>query len=601
MHVKFVENRLNQVKITLPAAESATEHHHFPCVDVRRTEIASIVKKNVKWFCSGCEQALFSGTTLLSFLNALNLVEKTDLNLSKPTQKVTSTKSSHPKQKPLTIRTSLVNDNDTKLDQVRVVQQETYAQIVGDEKNEFRLVSHKSRRETIAPLDTNFIIYRTCYVSLGYDKDDCEKLGSANARNTSTDELEKLVQPYANLVIMTQSAVTNVLPAITYLFAGAWSDRNGRKPVMLFAIAGSLFHGTVSLIIVLCPSLSPWYLLSGSIPAAIFGRLPQLMMVMVCYVIDNTEEGNRGLRISIVEAIPVLARFLGTLCSSFVFSLGGYALVYGLDIFCNLLSFLYVLFVLTEAVSNSVQQSETSVYSFENISEMLETTFKVRENRGRLVLLTTLLSSTLCVLVGRADGSVIFQFLRQKLKWDLEHFTLFSSASTLLGFVGIAAGIALLHKLLKITELPLMILGVAFYLISALVQGWAYEDWHIYIAGGLKSIYGIFNPMFRSFVSKLISKEEAGKIFSLAVTMDALVAMIAAPLYILIYNRTLNIYSGAFNFVTASVCGFNIILLAAVAKIKSVKLRSSSRPYNMMHEEEESKEDSTSTGGNQDV
>ncbi|GJQ80071.1 hypothetical protein Trydic_g19355 [Trypoxylus dichotomus] len=98
---------------------------------------------------------------LKGYSDALNLVEETDLNLSKPTQKITSTKSSHPRQKPLTIRTGLVNDNDTKLDEVRVVQQETYAQIVGDEKNKFRLVSHKSRcrnSETIgtATVDDTF-------------------------------------------------------------------------------------------------------------------------------------------------------------------------------------------------------------------------------------------------------------------------------------------------------------------------------------------------------------------------------------------------------------------------------------------------------------
>ncbi|GJQ80447.1 hypothetical protein Trydic_g12345 [Trypoxylus dichotomus] len=72
-----------------------------------------------------------------------------------------SIKPSHPKQKPLTIRTSLVNDNDMKLDEVRVVQQKTYAQVVGDEKNEFRLVSHKSRRRNsetigIATVDDTF-------------------------------------------------------------------------------------------------------------------------------------------------------------------------------------------------------------------------------------------------------------------------------------------------------------------------------------------------------------------------------------------------------------------------------------------------------------
>lgn len=87
-------------------------------------------------------------------------------------------------------------------------------------------------------MDTNFIIYRTCYASLGYNRLDCEKLGSRDYRN-ETGGLEKLVQPYANLVIMTQTLLTGLIPAVTYLFIGAWSDKNGRKPVMKFAIAGN--------------------------------------------------------------------------------------------------------------------------------------------------------------------------------------------------------------------------------------------------------------------------------------------------------------------------------------------------------------------------
>lgn len=68
--------------------------------------------------------------------------------------------------------------------------------------------------------------------------------------------------------------------------------------------------------------------------------------------------------------------------------------------------------------------------------------------------------------------------------------------------------------------------------------------------------------MFRSFVSKLITKEETGKVFMLAVTVDAFVAMLAGPLYALIYNRTLATNPGAFNFVTAGLCGLNLAIIA---------------------------------------
>ncbi|KAI4466619.1 MFS transporter [Holotrichia oblita] len=332
----------------------------------------------------------------------------------------------------------------------------------------------------IAPVDTNFIIFRTCYAWLGYNKLDCEKLGSKDAHN-ATGGLEKLVQPYANLIILTQATVTNIIPAITYLFVGAWSDRNGRKPVMLFAITGFLYHGIISLIVALAQSISPWYFLIGSVPASFLGRIPQLMMIMICYTIDNTDEENRGLRIGIIESIPVVAIFLGTLSSSFIFAAGGYSLVYSLDIMCNLFAFLYVLLVLTETSWSIREHDKITVYSFENISEMLQATFKSRINRGRSILLITLIVSTLCVLVGRADGTVTFQFLREKLKWDLQHYTLYSSVSTFLGLIAMSACIGFLHKILKVAELSLMTAGISCYFFSSVILGFAVQDWHIYL------------------------------------------------------------------------------------------------------------------------
>lgn len=186
-------------------------------------------------------------------------------------------------------------------------------------------------------------------------------------------------------------------------------------------------------------------------------------------------------RIGIIEAIPVVAIFLGTFSSSFVFAAGGYILVYSLDIICNLCAFLYVLLVLTEVSSSIREQDKITVYSFENISQMLQATFKSRINRGRMILLITLVTSTLCVLVGRADGTVTFQFLREKLKWDLQHYTLYSSISTFVGLAAMCACIGLLHKVLKVAELPLMTLGISCYFFSSVILGFAVQNWHIYL------------------------------------------------------------------------------------------------------------------------
>lgn len=87
------------------------------------------------------------------------------------------------------------------------------------------------------PVNTNFIIYRTCYVTLNYNQTDCAKLGSKNADNY-THHLEKIVQPYANVIMMTQSMLTQIIPALLCLFLGPWSDKHGRKPILICTLSG---------------------------------------------------------------------------------------------------------------------------------------------------------------------------------------------------------------------------------------------------------------------------------------------------------------------------------------------------------------------------
>lgn len=88
-------------------------------------------------------------------------------------------------------------------------------------------------------ISTNLLIYRTCYVILNYNITECAKLGSNNQDNY-TKALEEKVQPYANVIAMTNAIIAQVIPALICLFVGPWSDKNGRKPVMLLVLTGTI-------------------------------------------------------------------------------------------------------------------------------------------------------------------------------------------------------------------------------------------------------------------------------------------------------------------------------------------------------------------------
>ncbi len=83
----------------------------------------------------------------------------------------------------------------------------------------------------------NQIIYQTCTEIFQFNQSECVLLGTQNATN-ETAAIEKLVQPYAAKFFMAKTIVESLLPALVSLFIGPWSDKFGRKPVIVTTFVG---------------------------------------------------------------------------------------------------------------------------------------------------------------------------------------------------------------------------------------------------------------------------------------------------------------------------------------------------------------------------
>ncbi|XP_032676619.1 uncharacterized protein LOC116846636 isoform X3 [Odontomachus brunneus] len=79
---------------------------------------------------------------------------------------------------------------------------------------------------------TDLIVYRTCTMTLKINQTECLILHN----NSSSPEALKInlqVQPYASLILMSKSFIESIFPSFLSLFLGPWSDKHGRKPVIL--------------------------------------------------------------------------------------------------------------------------------------------------------------------------------------------------------------------------------------------------------------------------------------------------------------------------------------------------------------------------------
>lgn len=85
----------------------------------------------------------------------------------------------------------------------------------------------------------DLILYRTCIDALSKNYTKCYILRS-NASSKDARDLEAEIEPYATTIIMVKSLIESIIPAILSLFLGPWSDRGGRRPLLLAGLIGAV-------------------------------------------------------------------------------------------------------------------------------------------------------------------------------------------------------------------------------------------------------------------------------------------------------------------------------------------------------------------------
>lgn len=149
-----------------------------------------------------------------------------------------------------------------------------------------------------ASILTNQLIYQTCTVTLGYNVSDCKLLGTQN-ESSHIRNLEAEAQHHVTIIQMTRVLIESLIPAILSLFIGPWSDKFGRKPVMMAS-----FYGYIAMYIALCfitfmsnmIPVSPWFYLLGSVFVTFGGGMCSIITGVFAFCADVTSESKRESR-----------------------------------------------------------------------------------------------------------------------------------------------------------------------------------------------------------------------------------------------------------------------------------------------------------------
>ncbi|CAB4067145.1 SLC46A3 [Lepeophtheirus salmonis] len=333
-------------------------------------------------------------------------------------------------------------------------------------------------------------ISKVCAVNLNHSLTICDDI-------YQHEEIQTEVQKYVSQ-LQAYNFFLQGLPAVIYsLFAGPWSDINGRKAIIV---------------------LSSEYLLFECLQDFTGGYVA-FFFACHSYITDITDDSSRTKRMAFLDGIFPIGFLMGLGLSGIIKKKLGFTYCFSLAIVTSWSSILYTIFFIKERNSsedqvdntddNSTTQSANNKVKKEPIWKM----FKIQHFQAGV-------KSTL-----------------KRREHDLK------------------------KKRFKWTEIDFTVGG---NIIAGFMFTFANVSWLVYVAGIVSFLGAAISTLLRSLISKCIESDEIGKVFSVIASGQAVIFMIASPIYSLVYKATLDFFPGLVFLVTSclySIVGFLAIYL----------------------------------------
>ncbi|XP_053963389.1 proton-coupled folate transporter-like [Anastrepha ludens] len=420
----------------------------------------------------------------------------------------------------------------------------------------------------------NQILYQTCVAIYKYNESDCQPLLGVSRETKEAQEIETRVQPYVARILMARSLLESIIPAFVSLFVGPWSDKFGRRPIIVATYTGYLTGCIILTVLAFIASkvvISPWLFLLSSVPSVLSGGTCALITGIYCYISDVAKEKARAVRMVMNEASLLAGMMAGNVLSGYVYAATNVVTVFGISALLMLLALLYVFIFVVESLRPDQIHTGSKVrefFRFDLVKDLVHTCFERRPSFDRAIIWLTMITLTIALFTMEGDSNVTYLFFRAKFEWTLKDYTLFNAARIVVQIIGSIFALILLRKVLKVSIVSMTMLSLACCVLESTVRATAMYWWELYLGMILGGMRGIMGPMARAILSHVAPPTEVGKIFAFTTSLESLSPLGAAPLYTTVYNMTLEFYPGIFNFISAGLYTLCFTLIAVIYGIQ---------------------------------
>jgi len=413
---------------------------------------------------------------------------------------------------------------------------------------------------------SNLYIEKTCKVGsyffgngTTYPDEVCD-----NLFNGSFPDEQEAVQKVVADVEMYSNLIKQIPQVIFALFLGPWSDRAGRKMLIMLPYFG-YFLVCVSMIanVYFFDELYVEFMWLENV-SAIFGSWVIFFIGCYGYMADTTSPESRTIRIAIMDGCFFAMDIIGNYINGPIYKRFDYYGSFGAGAICYALGFLIVLLTFKDPKKkNGEPTTETkgrSVVSLQDLANSFKVLTKPREGGMRhiVVLLYACFTCGSLTYTG-----VDFLYFRRKFNFSDEEelinwYNHLRSYTALADVVSLFVVLPLMVRTLGFHDMTIVICAVSAQAAKSLIYFFAEQKNVIYTV----IFFSIFSPLvtqpLRSSMTKIVGQSDVGAIFACVAAGQA-ISGFATPLYNKIYVATMDWNVGTVYLVP---CGIFAIMLS---------------------------------------
>ncbi|CAG0914202.1 unnamed protein product [Notodromas monacha] len=365
----------------------------------------------------------------------------------------------------------------------------------------------------------NLTLYKICRLDFSFPANVCRHLS-----DPENHDAQSVVQPAASRFLILKSAVEHAAPFISSLYLGSWSDRFGRRWLLLLMLTGLLLDEVGHLVnsIWLDVTSKEYILLFSSVPYSLGGGFVALRVSVFSYIADVSSTETRTMRLALLDAAFCLAGPLGNFLGSVLFSKFDFEGVFIVTILLTLLAgFMTLVFMRSDshlisrdsAIEREKLSTCKALFGVEHVRESLSVFARRRERDKHWIIWLQCFVIVVSSIAGSGEWSISYLFTRRKFKWNEYNYAWYSAIVTICAVLGNLVGLPLMAK--RMSDTGIGIFAVVVVIVTKILQALAPSGWAFNCIAFLQVLSTAKIIIGRSMLSKVTSNTELGKHFLL--------------------------------------------------------------------------------------